>query len=151
MPQSQLKAENNKNKSEVFLLGEVAYLGDRVVNLSTAIHVERQTVVFRVIEIFKGKMDVEYVKVALQISDATNGLSIEKYRVGNKFILNLKNDVFNSSCTDLTSDWEFKVKPEFLKFEKYPCYFENSTSVVVADNKKIEKVKSKYKKVRKDK
>lgn len=147
IPQSQLMAEKNINENEVVLLGEVVYLGERAVNLSTAIHIERQTVVFRVIEVFKGEMDVEYVKVALPVSDATNGLSTERYKRGNKFILYLNNKECKNNCVDLTSDWEFNVKPEFQKFENFPCFFEDSKSLVETNDEKTEKVKSAYKNI----
>ncbi len=145
LSQSRLIAENNTEKSEVILLGEVVYLGEIEPFMSSAVHIHRQTVVFRVLEVFKGKMDVEYVKVALQVSDATNGLSAEKYKDSNKFILYLKNKECKSSCVDLTSDWEFNIKPEFQRFEKFPCYFEDSKSLVEADDEKIKEVKNLYK------
>ena len=144
LPQSLSVAKNNPEKSEVVLLGEIVYLGERGVNLSTAIHIDRQTVVFRVIDVFKGKMEVEYVKVALQVSDSSP-LSTEKFKDGNKFILYLKNKECKSSCVDLTSDWEFNIKPEFQKFEKFPCYFEDSKSIIDTDDKKTEEIRKTYK------
>lgn len=143
-PQSRLHTISDTNESEVVVFGEVVYLGEIEPFMSSAVHIHRQTVVFRVLEVLKGKMDVDYVKVAVQVTDDVP-LSTEKYKDGNKFILYLKNKQCKSSCVDLSSDWEFNVKPEFQKFEQFPCYFEESNSVVKTDDKKTEKLRKSYK------
>jgi hypothetical protein len=129
--------------AKLIIIGEVEYLAKRPPTITTAAHVDYQTVVYRVHEVLKGTYTEKLMKVGIGVALDNPGLPESIFRKETKFILILERQEDEEDCYEQIweSFAEFKTPPEFKKYEKLPCFHIDREAAIEANDEEVEAIK----------